>query len=306
MTSAGRVMPLPKGTYSGSTTYHVLDVVEYNGSSYIAKQTTTGNAPTNTTYWQLLVTPTNAAGVNYNNSGSGLPSTTVQGAIDDLNSLGVQILDQTVSSLGDVIVNRQGILTITTAALQPESGISVYGYMSLGSGSQKVIIATRFGNNDTWVNAAGDGYTFNGWTKISPQSGTLKYLGQKSFSFTYDGNTTAQSAWRTIYNNLLTYISAKSNNYRFKISMLSLDSSAYSLGGAVPISASLYNKNFNLPIEFIGDGAGYAQYMTHGRIDATTVLQKFDFSNLTNSSVGSVTPGSGAQSRLDIDEYEIV
>ncbi len=218
----------------------------------------------------------------------------------------VQILDQTVSSLGDVIVNRQGILTITTAALQPESGISVYGYTSLGSGSQKVIIATRFGNNDTWVNAAGDGYTFNGWTKINPQSGTLKYLGSHDFTFTYDGNTTAQNAWRTIYNDLLTYISAKSNDYRFKVSNLSLDSSAYSLGGAIPISAGLYNKNFTGPIEFIGGGGGYAQYMTTGRIDANTELQKFDFSSLTNSNVNSTTPSNGAMSRLTIDEYEIV
>ena len=52
-TSAGRVMPIPKGAYDSATTYHVLDIVTYNGSSYICKATTTGNVPTNTTYWQL-------------------------------------------------------------------------------------------------------------------------------------------------------------------------------------------------------------------------------------------------------------
>lgn len=52
--SAGRVLIIPKGTYDASATYHMLDLVVYDGSSYIAKQTTTGNLPTNTTYWQLL------------------------------------------------------------------------------------------------------------------------------------------------------------------------------------------------------------------------------------------------------------
>jgi hypothetical protein len=43
-----------KGSYSSSTAYIEDDVVVYNGSSYIAKGNTTGNAPTNTTYWGLL------------------------------------------------------------------------------------------------------------------------------------------------------------------------------------------------------------------------------------------------------------
>ena len=42
-----------KGNYDGSTAYVKNDVVYYatNGNAYIAKQATTGNAPTNGTYW---------------------------------------------------------------------------------------------------------------------------------------------------------------------------------------------------------------------------------------------------------------
>jgi len=42
-----------KGDYDGSTAYVKNDVVYYatNGNAYIAKQGTTGNAPTNGTYW---------------------------------------------------------------------------------------------------------------------------------------------------------------------------------------------------------------------------------------------------------------
>ena len=42
-----------RGDYAGGTAYAKNDVVYYstNGNAYIAKQATTGNAPTNATYW---------------------------------------------------------------------------------------------------------------------------------------------------------------------------------------------------------------------------------------------------------------
>jgi hypothetical protein len=47
-----------RGTYSGGSTYGLFDVVAYVVSgkvqSYVCKLPTTGNAPTNTTYWDLL------------------------------------------------------------------------------------------------------------------------------------------------------------------------------------------------------------------------------------------------------------
>lgn len=49
----GRVGLVLRGEYDASTKYEKLDVVTYQGSSYIAKQATTGNAPTNESFWQL-------------------------------------------------------------------------------------------------------------------------------------------------------------------------------------------------------------------------------------------------------------
>ena len=40
--------------YSGSTTYATNDLVTYSDSLYRAKQATTNNLPTNTTYWELI------------------------------------------------------------------------------------------------------------------------------------------------------------------------------------------------------------------------------------------------------------
>jgi hypothetical protein len=43
-----------KGAYSGATAYVVNDTVEYQGSSYVCVSPTTGNAPPNLTYWNLV------------------------------------------------------------------------------------------------------------------------------------------------------------------------------------------------------------------------------------------------------------
>ncbi len=45
----------PRGTYDSATTYKIGDIVFYEGASYIARLDTTGNLPTDTTYWQFLI-----------------------------------------------------------------------------------------------------------------------------------------------------------------------------------------------------------------------------------------------------------
>ena len=52
--NAGRVRFVSRGTYNNSTQYYLFDLVDYNGSSYIAKENSLGNLPTNTQYWQLI------------------------------------------------------------------------------------------------------------------------------------------------------------------------------------------------------------------------------------------------------------
>jgi hypothetical protein len=47
----GKLSFTHKGDYASGTAYVLNDVVYYNGSAYIAKQSTTGNAPTSTTHW---------------------------------------------------------------------------------------------------------------------------------------------------------------------------------------------------------------------------------------------------------------
>ena len=56
-----------QGAYAGGTTYYPNDVVTYNGSSYICILQSTGNLPTNSTYFTLLA----QAGTNGTNGTNG-------------------------------------------------------------------------------------------------------------------------------------------------------------------------------------------------------------------------------------------
>ena len=54
----GRVGIVVHDAYDEDTTYEVLDMLPYEGGLYIAKDTTTGNLPTETEYWVQVVPPT--------------------------------------------------------------------------------------------------------------------------------------------------------------------------------------------------------------------------------------------------------
>ena len=77
-----------KGTYSGATAYTIDDVVEYNGSSYICILASTGNLPTNATYFEQM----SSAGTNGTN-GTDLGTTlTTQGDLVYRDGSGLQRL----------------------------------------------------------------------------------------------------------------------------------------------------------------------------------------------------------------------
>ena len=85
--SAGRVLLIPKGTYNAATTYNMLDVVYYNAASYVCKQTSLGNLPTDTYYWQLLASGIGtAAQVSFDPTGTGLVATNVQNAVVEVRN----------------------------------------------------------------------------------------------------------------------------------------------------------------------------------------------------------------------------
>jgi hypothetical protein len=61
--NAGRVRFVSRGEYNNTTQYYLFDLVNYEGSSYVAIGNTLGNLPTNTTYWQLIAEKGNVGSV---------------------------------------------------------------------------------------------------------------------------------------------------------------------------------------------------------------------------------------------------
>lgn len=55
MASAGRVLPINKGTYNSATTYAPLDIVYYNEGTYCCKKACTNVTPAEGEYWQKWV-----------------------------------------------------------------------------------------------------------------------------------------------------------------------------------------------------------------------------------------------------------
>ena len=73
-TNLGRVAYVDKGAYNAATTYKKKDVVLYQNGSYVYINNTppAGNVPTNATYWQVMLDPTdmNAAAELFYSGGS--------------------------------------------------------------------------------------------------------------------------------------------------------------------------------------------------------------------------------------------
>ena len=60
MTSAGKILIMPKGDYDSTKTYEILDLVKHGGTSWLAKKSVpVGIAPTNENveYWQNIFEP---------------------------------------------------------------------------------------------------------------------------------------------------------------------------------------------------------------------------------------------------------
>lgn len=55
MASAGRILIIPRGNYDENATYEMLDLVNYNGASWLAKKTVTSIAPSEGEYWHSLL-----------------------------------------------------------------------------------------------------------------------------------------------------------------------------------------------------------------------------------------------------------
>jgi hypothetical protein len=130
-----------KGTYAGGTAYTVDDVVSYNGSSYICILASTGNLPTNATYFEQM----SSAGTN-GTDGTDLTTTlTTQGDIVYRDGSGLQRLGAGTSG--------QALLTGGTGA-NPSwgtvaSNVDIVSHTTLdGTGANTITTTTDWSTNN--------------------------------------------------------------------------------------------------------------------------------------------------------------
>lgn len=112
----GHVAIVPKGIWNADTQYEVCQLVEYDGSSYVAKaQPPVGTLPTDTSYWQV-----SAAGTKKASSGS-LGTVMPDGSTTEVNEegkLSAKTAQQNalgvVKGSDDITVGEDGNLTVNT------------------------------------------------------------------------------------------------------------------------------------------------------------------------------------------------
>ena len=164
-----------KGTYAGGTAYVVDDVVSYSGSSYICKLASTGNLPTNGTYWDVM----SQAGTNGTDVGTTI---TTQGDLLYRNGSGLQRL----------AAGTSGQVLQTGGSGANPSWVDASGGKTLG--------VTQYTANTRTTLPQQDTYNFwdTNYTQIKANSkliidinliGHTNDNGCVNFDFEYDGTT---------------------------------------------------------------------------------------------------------------------
>jgi len=125
-----------RGSYSGATQYERNDVVTYGGNVYVYKLTTasTGNLPTNTAFWDLMV-----EGFNYR----GVWSNATEYLISDLVSYGGKIYIALRDTVGDNPVTQTSDWSVFVDGIQYE------GVWGAGTDYQKGDVV-KYGGN-IWI-----------------------------------------------------------------------------------------------------------------------------------------------------------
>jgi hypothetical protein len=179
--------------YVSETTYQVNDVVSYNGSTYICVLESTGNLPTNTTYWSLMA----QKGTDGTGSGDMIASvydpTSVEGDAFDMDNMAQGTTNKFISdaqltllsntsgtNTGDVTVTDSSEIDFTltgqdiTASLKAGSIDETKLDTSVNASLDKADSAVQPTSTDTLTNKTLEDAKFT--TSINAQTGTTYTL----------------------------------------------------------------------------------------------------------------------------------
>lgn len=184
--------------YSNSTTYATNDLATYNNNLYKAKQSTAGNLPTNTTYWDLVGNYSSVSQVVVANSAA---ISNTDGRVSN-NTSAIQS-EQTARTSGDTAVTSQLDVAIAqsqtnSAAIQSEQNTRVTADEAVTS--QLDVAISRYQNNAAAIeteattrSAADDAATAQVNTAISQtQNNTASIVSQQNTLTNADSATSSQ------------------------------------------------------------------------------------------------------------------
>lgn len=125
-----------RGAYNSTVTYVVDDVIQYNGSAWIAILGGTGNTPptlpiTNNTYWNLFAKGYNAASELPFTPAGNIAATNVQAAVQELDTEKASKAGDTFT--GDVVFNTTGQITVPSGSTAQRSASPVNGMFRYNS-----------------------------------------------------------------------------------------------------------------------------------------------------------------------------
>ena len=206
-----------KGDYDGSTAYAKNDVVYYstNGNAYIAKQATTGNAPTNATYWNQFAQGSGGiwnAGLSLGTANQVVAVNSSANALEfqNVSSDFVKIASHTFSSAASYI-DFQGCFTTTykhyelryTDIISTDSGVyPEVGFLKASDNSHDTGVTyyskamqttnqlSSHSDGGTWAQSDSQGFrpintwNFNGGT-YCPQLGRMTFTNPNTSKFKY-------------------------------------------------------------------------------------------------------------------------
>jgi hypothetical protein len=156
-----------QGAYNAGTAYTVDDVVSYNGSSYICILASTGNLPTNATYWEQM----SSAGTN-GTDGTDLTTTlTTQGDILYRDGSGLQRLG--AGTAGQVL--QTGGAGANVSWTDVSAGITEADTWRITAshsvGLTETTVTNNWERNDTSFSVLGTGMTEVSGVFIFPSTG---------------------------------------------------------------------------------------------------------------------------------------
>ena len=212
----GKVSITWRGTYAGGTAYTPKDAVVYNNASYICIANTTGNLPTDTTYWNVMA----AKGVDGTNVGTTI---TTQGDILYRDGSGLQRLaagtnGQLLKTGGaganpswtdapsGVVKKIEEYTNNTRAGLNASSSkVNMFsGTFTTTTASSKILIQILIPSWGTEAGSINMGISWNGTDydgrhhySYSASNDTYMQIGQGIFD---NSSTPGSHAWAVYYN----------------------------------------------------------------------------------------------------------